>query len=141
MSVNSTKPYLIRSIYDWCVDSGFTPFISVKAYPEMDIPAEYLKDGEIVFNVSQNAVQDLVINNDMVYFMARFNGISRKLEIPISAVKGIFAKEVNQGMAFSSDSEEDKGRAKSQNKKSNSLSDSEAKISKNIRKSKLRIVK
>lgn len=141
MSTNSTKPYLIRSIYDWCIDSGFTPFISVKAYSEMDIPDEYLKDGEIVFNVSQNAVQDLIINNDMVYFMARFNGVSRKLEIPISAVKGIFAKEVNQGMAFSSDLEEDMDQTKAKSKKSDSLSDSGEKISKNIRKSKLRIVK
>lgn len=141
MSINSTKPYLMRSIYDWCIDSGFTPFISVKAYPEMDIPDEYLKDGEIVFNVSQSAVQDLIINNDMVFFVARFNGISRKLEIPISAVKGIFAKEVNQGMAFSSDLEEDIGQAKAKIKKGDSLSDSGEKISKDIRKSKLRVVK
>lgn len=107
MSNNSTKPYLIRSIYDWCIDSDFTPFISVKAYPELDMPMEYVKNGEIVFNISAKAAYDLIINNDIIYFMARFNGVSRKLEIPISSVIGIFAKEVNQGIAFSIDKEED----------------------------------
>lgn len=103
MSVQSTKPYLIRSIFEWCVDSGFTPFISVKAYDHLDLPREHVKNGEIVFNIGANAVQQLVITNDQVSFMARFNSIARKIEIPMSAVQGIFAKEVNQGMAFSAD--------------------------------------
>ena len=106
MSNNSTKPYLIRSIYEWCIDSGFTPFVSVKAYPELDVPMEYIKNGEIVFNISANAVHGLIINNESLSFDARFNGISRKLDIPIDAVKGIFAKEVNQGIAFPPEDEE-----------------------------------
>lgn len=106
MSFNSTKPYLIRSIYDWCIDSGFTPFVSVKAYPELDMPIEYVKNGEIIFNISVNAVQELIINNESISFNARFNGISRKLDIPLDAVKGIFAKEVNKGIAFSPEDEE-----------------------------------
>ena len=106
MSNNSTKPYLIRSIYEWCIDSGFTPFVSVKAYPELDVPMEYIKNGEIVFNISENAVHGLIINNESLSFDARFNGVSRKLDIPIDAVKGIFAKEVNQGIAFPPEDEE-----------------------------------
>ncbi|MCG7755127.1 MAG: ClpXP protease specificity-enhancing factor [Nitrosomonas sp.] len=106
MSNNSTKPYLIRSIYEWCIDSSFTPFVSVKAYPELDVPMEYIKNGEIVFNISANAVHGLIINNESLSFDARFNGISRKLDIPIDAVKGIFAKEVNQGIAFPPEDEE-----------------------------------
>jgi stringent starvation protein B len=122
MSNNSTKPYLIRSIYDWCIDSGFTPFISVKAYPGLDMPMEYVKNGEIVFNISAKAAYDLIINNDIIYFMARFNGVSRKLEIPISAVIGIFAKEVNQGIAFSIDKEED-NQEEADHKQSNIIQD------------------
>lgn len=106
MSNNSTKPYLIRSIYEWCIDSGFTPFVSVKAYPELDVPMEYIKNGEIVFNISANAVHGLIINNESLSFDARFNGVSRKLDIPIDAVKGIFAKEINQGIAFPPEDEE-----------------------------------
>lgn len=106
MSNNSTKPYLIRSIYEWCIDSSFTPFVSVKAYPELDVPMECIKNGEIVFNISANAVHGLIINNESLSFDARFNGISRKLDIPIDAVKGIFAKEVNQGIAFPPEDEE-----------------------------------
>ena len=109
MSNNSTKPYLIRSIYEWCIDSGFTPFVSIKAYPELDNPMEYIKNGEIVFNISANAVHGLIINNESLSFDARFNGISRKLDIPLDAVKGIFAKEVNQGIAFPPEDEEIKG--------------------------------
>ncbi|UJO99201.1 MAG: ClpXP protease specificity-enhancing factor, partial [Nitrosomonas sp.] len=99
-------PYLIRSIYEWCIDSSFTPFVSVKAYPELDVPMECIKNGEIVFNISANAVHGLIINNESLSFDARFNGISRKLDIPIDAVKGIFAKEVNQGIAFPPEDEE-----------------------------------
>jgi len=115
MSINSTKPYLIRSIYDWCIDSDFTPYVSVKAYPHLDIPMEYVKNGEIVFNVSAKAVHDLNINNDSISFVARFNGISRKLEIPLIAVKGIFAKEINQGIAFSSDNNEEENQGRPDN--------------------------
>lgn len=105
MSTQSTKPYLIRSIFEWCIDSGFTPFISVKAYDYLDLPREYVKNGEIVFNISANAVQNLIITNDEISFMARFSGASRKIQIPIIAVQGIFAKEVNKGMAFSPDND------------------------------------
>lgn len=105
MNVKSTKPYLIRSIYDWCIDSDFTPFVSIKAYPELNMPKDYVKNGEIVFNIGAKAVQDLIINNDFISFKARFNGVERKLDIPMIAVKGIFAKEVNQGIAFSPDKE------------------------------------
>lgn len=105
MNTNSTKPYLIRSIYEWCMDSGFTPYVSVKAYLHLDLPKEYVKNDEIVFNIGNDAVQDLVITNEKISFMARFNGVPKKIEVPIIAVQGIFAKEVNQGMAFSVENE------------------------------------
>lgn len=138
--MNSTKPYLIRSIYDWCIDSGFTPFVSVKADPELNVPQECLRNGEIIFNISAQAVQGLNINNESIAFSARFNGISRDLEIPLDAVKGIFAKEVNQGIAFSSDGEEAQDKIVSE-QSSNSTQDSLILQTKASSKPKLRIIK
>lgn len=142
MSINSTKPYLIRSIYDWCIDSDFTPYISVRACPELDIAIELVKNGEIVFNISSKAVHELIINNDFISFTARFNGVSRKLEIPLDAVKGIFAKEVNQGIEFSSDNKEEENRRESYHEKQeNTIKDSLTYQTKKTRRPSLRIIK
>ena len=140
MSINSTKPYLIRSIYDWCIDSGFTPFVSVKADLELDLPQEYVRNGEIIFNISAKAVQGLNINNESITFSARFNGIPRDLDIPLDAVKGIFAKEVNQGIAFSSEDEEVQDKITNE-QSSNSTQDSLIPQIKASSKPKLRIIK
>ena len=106
MMNQSTKPYLIRSIYDWCSDNGFTPYISVTVFDELDIPKEYIRNNEIIFNISAIAVNGLTINHNGLSFTARFNGIAKKLCIPLNAIKGIFAKEVNQGITFTSDNVE-----------------------------------
>ncbi|MBS0424111.1 MAG: ClpXP protease specificity-enhancing factor [Proteobacteria bacterium] len=140
MSISSTKPYLIRSIYDWCVDSGFTPFVSVKAHAELDIPQEYIKNGEIIFNISARAVQGLNINDESITFSARFNGISRDLDIPLEAVKGIFAKEVNQGIAFSLEDQETQDKMTNE-QLGNSTQDSLIPQTKSSSKPKLRIIK
>lgn len=140
MSINSTKPYLIRSIYDWCIDSGFTPYVSVKVYPELDIPSEFVKNGEIILNISANAVHGLIINNEFISFDARFNGVSRKLEIPFDAIRGIFAKEVNQGIAFSPDKEDGQERIDN-DQQSSKIRNSSIHQTKNSRKPKLRLVK
>lgn len=140
MSINSTKPYLIRSIYDWCIDSGFTPYVSVKVYPELDIPSEFVKNGEIILNISANAVHGLIINNEFISFDARFNGVSRKLEIPFNAIRGIFAKEVNQGIAFSPDKEDGQERIDN-DQQSSKIRNSSIHQTKNSRKPKLRLVK
>ncbi|QOJ24448.1 MAG: ClpXP protease specificity-enhancing factor [Gammaproteobacteria bacterium] len=140
MSMNSTKPYLIRSIYDWCIDSGFTPFISVKADPELDVPQELVKNGEIVFNISVKAVQGLNISNESIMFSARFNGIPRNLDIPLDAVKGVFAKEINQGIAFSAEDKE--AQAKMANEQSSdSIQDSLIPQTKVSSKPNLRVIK
>ncbi|MBY0475834.1 MAG: ClpXP protease specificity-enhancing factor [Nitrosomonas sp.] len=140
MTINSTKPYLVRAIYDWCLDSGFTPHISVQAFPELFVPKEYIKNNEIVFNISVNAVQELIINNDIVSFTARFNGVARKLEIPINAINNIFAKEVNQGITFS-DEKEGNQDTMSAIKKSSLDQRSKISLDEKIRKPKLRIIK
>ena len=139
--MNSTKPYLLRSIYEWCIDSGFTPFISVIANPDLDLPMESEQNGEIVFNISHNAVQNLIIGNDIICFEARFNGVSRKLELPIDTVKGIFAKEVNQGIAFQEESPIESNSKEIKREKDAAITESQSKPQKKTRKPKLRIVK
>ena len=96
----STKPYLIRAIFEWCVDSGYTPYLSVKVDAETKVPYEYVKNGEIVLNISPDATHRLTIGDDVVQFSARFNGVSRECSIPLPAVTGISARENNQGLFF-----------------------------------------
>jgi stringent starvation protein B len=100
MAEKSTKPYLIRAIHEWCSDSNFTPYLSVKVDANTRVPMEYVKNGEIVLNVSYDATHRLTIGNDFVQFTARFNGVSRECSIPVEAVLGIFARENGQGMFF-----------------------------------------
>ena len=100
MKERSTKPYLIRAIFEWCTDSGYTPYLSVKVDAETRVPLEYVKNGEIVLNISPDASHHLNIAEDVVQFSARFNGISRECSIPMPAVIGISARENNQGLFF-----------------------------------------
>ena len=96
------KQDLLYTIYNWCLENGFTPYISVKIYSNMDKQLwKHEKNNEIIFNISPSAVCDLIINDYGVNFSARFNGVLKSLKIPLDAVSGIFAKEVNQGIQFS----------------------------------------
>ena len=95
-----TRPYLLRAIYEWCVDSGFTPYLSVRVDERTRVPMEYVKDGEIVLNIGPTAVRNLTMDNDWLGFSARFNGASREIAIPVTQVLGIFARENGQGMVF-----------------------------------------
>jgi len=96
----STTPYLIRAIWEWCVDNGFTPYIAVKVDAATRVPMEYVRNGEIVLNISPDATRNLKIGNELIQFSARFNGVSREVSVPVSTVGGIFAKENGQGLAF-----------------------------------------
>jgi stringent starvation protein B len=100
----STKPYFIRAIYEWCSDCGYTPYLSVRVDDKTRIPMEYVKNGEIVLNVSLNATRNLTINNELIQFSARFNGVSREVSIPVDRVQGIFARENGQGAFFTVES-------------------------------------
>ncbi len=100
MTELSTKPYLIRAIYEWCADAGFTPYLSVKVDANTRVPMEYVKGGEIVLSISQLATRDLTIGNEVVQFSARFNGVSREVSVPIYAVQGVFARENGRGVFF-----------------------------------------
>ena len=100
MPEKSTKPYLIRAIHEWCSDSNFTPYLSVRVDANTRVPADYVKNGEIVLNVSYDATHRLTIGNEVIQFSARFNGVSRECSIPVEAVLGIFARENGQGLFF-----------------------------------------
>jgi stringent starvation protein B len=100
----STKPYFIRAIYEWCSDCGHTPYLSVRVDDKTRVPMEYVKNGEIVLNVSLNATRNLTINNELIQFSARFNGVSREVNIPVERVQGIFARENGQGAFFTVES-------------------------------------
>lgn len=101
MSEQSAKPYLIRAICEWCGDNALTPYLAVKVNAETRVPVAFVKNGEIVLNVSTTATRKLTIDNDWIQFTARFNGASQEVSVPMSAVSGIFAKETGYGFAFS----------------------------------------
>ncbi|MGC9163749.1 MAG: ClpXP protease specificity-enhancing factor [Thiomonas sp.] len=96
----STKPYLIRALYEWCTDNGLTPYIAVRVGAGARVPMEFVKNGEIVFNISFDATSGLHIGNDDIRFKARFGGVARDILIPIGQVTAIYARETSQGMAF-----------------------------------------
>ncbi len=96
----STKPYLLRALYEWCVDNGFTPYLQVVVDKNTVVPKEYIKDGEIVLNIGPLASNKLRIGNEQIEFQARFGGVARDLFVPITAVAAIYAKENGQGMSF-----------------------------------------
>jgi stringent starvation protein B len=96
----STRPYLIRALYEWCTDNGYTPFIAVRVDDSVRVPQEYVKDGEIVLNVSFDATSALQIGNEFIEFKGRFGGVARDILVPIHRVLAIYARENGQGMAF-----------------------------------------
>ncbi len=100
-TLTSTKPYLVRAIYEWILDNELTPHLLVDAqYPGARLPAEFVQDGQIVLNIAPGAVRDLVMGNDWISFGARFGGVARELMVPSEAVLGIFSRENRQGMVF-----------------------------------------
>ena len=102
--MNSSRPYLLRALYEWIVDNGCTPHIIVDATVSgVDVPSQYVKDGQIVLNLSPSAVIELQLGDDSVSFNGRFGGRPTDVFIPISAVLGVYARENGQGMAFDPD--------------------------------------
>lgn len=100
MSETSTKPYLLRAIYEWCTDNGYTPYLAAVVDGQTRVPREFVKNGEIVLNISFSATSALKLENDFIYFNARFGGVSRDIAVPVQNVVAIYARENGQGMAF-----------------------------------------
>ena len=97
---SSTRPYLIRALYEWCTDNGLTPFIAVLVDESVRVPNEYVKDGEIVLNISFDATSSLTMGNEFIEFKGRFGGVARDIYVPVDRVVAIYARENGQGMAF-----------------------------------------
>lgn len=100
MAETSTKPYLIRAIYEWCGDNGYRPYVAVAVDERTVVPREFVRNGEIVLNVSADATSGLRIGNERIEFQARFNRVAREVSIPIENVTAIYAAENGHGMAF-----------------------------------------
>ena len=96
----TTRPYLIRAIHEWCIDSGLTPYLAVRVNEQTEVPTAYVKNGEIVLNLSSGAVRNLDLGNEIITCSGRFGGASFDMMVPVNAVIGIFAKETGQGLVF-----------------------------------------
>ncbi len=105
----STRPYLIRALYEWCTDNGLTPYVAVRVDDTVRVPREYVKDGEIVLNISMDATSALKLGNDYIEFKARFAGVARDIMVPLGRVMAIYARESGQGMAFALDEDDQPG--------------------------------
>lgn len=102
--MNSSRPYLVRALYEWIVDNDCTPHMLVNAeYPAVQVPQGFASDGQIVLNVSPNAVRHLHMDNEAVSFEGRFGGVAHTLYVPAGAILGIYARENGQGMVFELD--------------------------------------
>ena len=96
----STKPYLLRALYEWCTDNGYTPHIAVRVDNQTRVPRQFVRDNEIVLNISFEATSQLQMGNELIEFNARFSGKSHRIEVPVANVLAIYARENGQGMAF-----------------------------------------
>lgn len=104
--MTSSKPYLLRAIYEWLVDNEMTPYIMVDAMmPRVQVPERYIEEGKIILNVSPQAVQRLSMTNESVRFNARFSGIVHHISVPTAAVKAVYAFENGRGMVFEEEEE------------------------------------
>ena len=95
-----TKPYLLRALFEWCVDNGYTPHLAVKVDSRTQVPAEYVKGGEITLNISPSAVHKLQMGNELIEFSARFGGVARQISLPLANIYALYAKETGHGMTF-----------------------------------------
>ena len=100
MAKISTKPYLVRAIYEWCNDNGYTPYLVVHVNANTRVPPEYVEENEITLNINFSAVNALKIENDHISFKARFAGTLREIYIPMENVLSIYSYENSKGIAF-----------------------------------------
>jgi len=104
MAMTSSRPYLLRALYEWILENQCTPYVVVNAYADsVQVPQEYVKDGQIILNISPSAVHALQMDNEAVEFSGRFAGIPTPVYVPIQAIMGIYARENGQGMVFEAD--------------------------------------
>ena len=104
MQMTSSRPYLVRAMYQWITDNGMTPHLLVDvSLEDVQVPAEHIQNGKIILNIAPMAIGSLVLGDDAVTFSARFSGKPMEIYIPVDAVLAVYAKENGQGMMFSED--------------------------------------
>lgn len=111
--MTSSRPYLVRAMYQWIVDNGMTPHLLVNAESEgCMVPAGHINEGKIVLNIAPMAVQGLTLGDDDVTFSARFGGQAESIQVPVPAILAVYARENGQGMMFSDDDQPDSSSGK-----------------------------
>lgn len=101
MAMTPSRPYIVRALYEWILENDCTPYVLVNAMADhVEVPRQFVKNGQIVLNVSPVAVMDLLISNDVLVFNGRFGGVPMNIHVPMTAVMGIYARENGQGMMF-----------------------------------------
>jgi stringent starvation protein B len=99
--MTSSRPYLIRALYEWIVDNNFTPYMLVETVSEsVEVPRAFVENGRIILNISPEATHSLVLGNEAVTFNARFSGTAMDVNVPVSSVIAVYARENGQGMMF-----------------------------------------
>lgn len=100
-SMNSSRPYLLRAIYQWIVDNGCTPYLLVDAEcPGLEVPPQAVKDGKVVLNLAPQAVSGMEMGDEEIVFLTRFGGVSMRVRVPMQATQAVYAQENGQGMLF-----------------------------------------
>ena len=99
----TTKPYLIRGIYDWCIDSNLTPYVIAKIIDGVKVPKSHINSNEIVLNLSLESTEKLIFDNNFISFSTRFNGNNQDIFLPIESIAGIYGKENGEGLFFGVD--------------------------------------
>ncbi|MEP4546755.1 MAG: ClpXP protease specificity-enhancing factor [Saccharospirillum sp.] len=106
--MTSNKPYMLRAFHQWIVDNNCTPYLVIAAdFPGVEVPVQFVRDGQITLNIAPSAVRELVLDNRWVEFSARFSGVPTLVRAPMSSIMAIFAKENGQGMGFDLEAPED----------------------------------
>lgn len=136
----SSKPYLVRAVYEWCVDQGMTPYIAVAVDEHCRVPQEYVRDGVIVLNVAPTAVRDFFMDNEWIGFSARFNGIARSVSFPITAISAVYSKETQEGMGFEVYPYEGQSMSNEEDERPSKQEDSSKNTSSSTKKSKFSLV-
>lgn len=121
----SQQPYLLRALHEWCVDAGYTPYIVATVDQSTRVPPGFARNGEITLNLSPEAVQGLLIDNEWVSFTARFGGVAQQIDVPMVNVQAIYARETGEGMSFASMMDETVAESPLENPE-NGTSDSES---------------
>ncbi len=102
--MTSNRPYLLRALYEWITDNGLTPHVLVDAsFDGVDVPSHAIQQGKVVLNIASSATENLQLENDTIFFKARFSGQPYPITVPMAAVIAIYARENGQGMMFAQD--------------------------------------